>query len=149
MNSWRRIQAYVLGQASYCFFVQSERPERRVVASRYGRQIFSSQYVCECATGLRLSLPLPLLSPIRSRRTPILTCRLGAGQRLKGSFAFLEQVKQDSEVETDVQVGKTVTRAPCYMRTQLWLGVLQRYPGLGNKSARQYNSLLRKVGFKI
>ena len=55
------------------------------------------------------------------------------------------QVKQDSEVETDVQVGKTVTRAPCYMRTQLWLGVLQRYPGLGNKAARQYNSLLRKV----
>jgi hypothetical protein len=55
------------------------------------------------------------------------------------------QVKQDDEAETAIQVGRTVTHAPCYMRTQLWLGVLQRHPGLGNKAARQFNSLLREV----
>ena len=38
-----------------------------------------------------------------------------------------------------------MTKAPKYMRTQLWLGVLQRFPGLGNKAAQQYMSLLRKV----
>lgn len=63
----------------------------------------------------------------------------------KNLEVWFPQVKQDFEIETDIQVGKTVTRAPCYMRTQLWLGVLQRYPGMGHKAARQYNSLLRKV----
>ena len=57
-------------------------------------------------------------------------------------------MKQEDEAETAIQVGRTVTIAPCYMRTQLWLGVLQRYPGLGNKAARQFNSLLRQVILK-
>lgn len=54
-------------------------------------------------------------------------------------------MRQEEGAEVDLQVGRTVTKAPRYMRTQLWLGVLQRYPGLGNKAAKQYFGYLRKA----